>query len=117
MRLINGLSNSPNMQIALVLDNGNKAQLNLYYFETQKGWYYSLNYNNGQWQASLRRLVTSPNMLQSQVDIIPFGIAVTTKGGLEPVGINDLSDGTTQIYLLNETEILEVEAGLSVNAN
>lgn len=116
MRIINAISNSPNQQIVLVLDDGTKLSMTLNYLANQQGWFYSLNYNNSQWVVNNRRIVTSPNMLRAFRNIIPFGLAITCSDGNEPVFIDDFSDGRVKLYLLDASDVLTVE-GLIPNAN
>lgn len=116
MTLINGLSNTPNQQITLVLDNGQKVQLTLNFFANQNVWVYSINYNNGQFVDNNRNLVMSPNMLTAFQNIIPFGLACIVSDGEEPVAIDDLTSGRVSLYLLNQADVAEVEVTI-LNAN
>jgi hypothetical protein len=41
---------------------------------------------------------------------IPFGLLVETKTYQDPMTINTFIDGTTTLYILNETEVQDLEA-------
>lgn len=111
MRWINTITNSPNQQMSLNLDIGDTVTLSLSYFESQKGWFYSITY--GTFSLFNRRIVTGVNMLRSFRNLLPFGFACTTKDGYEPVFIDDFSNGRASFFLLDETDIASVEQMLA----
>ena len=106
----------PNQQIVLVLADGTSLTLNLSYFAGQEGWFYSVNYNNGQFVVSNRRLVTSPNMLSQFSNLINFGLAVTTSDGYEPIFLTDFVTGRASFYILEEADVAVIE-GVMINAS
>lgn len=115
MQQITTITDSPNQNTVIVLDDGTKINMTLNYFSNQQGWFYSLNYNNSQFILNNRRLVTSPNMLSAFQNIIPFGIAVTTTDGYEPIFIDDFLTARASFYVLNQADIEIVEAAI-INA-
>ncbi len=104
----------PNQNIVLVLADGTTLSLDLSYYAGQEGWFYSLNYNSGQFIVNGRRLVTSPNMLAQFRNIIPFGLAVTTSDGYEPIFLTDFATRRANFYILESLDV-EAIAGSIIN--
>lgn len=113
MKKINTITDAPNQNIVMVLDDGSKINMILNYFSNQQGWFFSLNYNNNQFKTGLRRLVMSPNLLSAFQNIIPFGMAVTTTDGYEPVFIDDFISGRASFYVLNQTDVSSIQELIS----
>lgn len=113
MRQINTISDAPNQNTVIVLDDGTKINFTMNYFANQQGWFYSINYNNSQFVANNRRMVTSPNMLNAFQNIIPFGLSVTTTDGYEPIFIDDFITGRASLYVLDEADVLLIEDAIS----
>ena len=95
----------PSQNIVLVLADGTTISMDLNYFAGQEGWVYSLNYNTGQFIVSNRRLVMSPNMLSQFREIIPFGLAVTTTDGYEPIFLTDFATSRASFYILESADV------------
>lgn len=113
MKKIGTITDAPNQNVVIVLDDGTKINLVLNYYSNQSGWFYSFNYNNGQFIVNNRRLVTSPNMLYAFQNIIPFGIAVTTTDGYEPIFIDDFITGRASFYVLNQLDVAGITTAIS----
>lgn len=95
----------PNQSISLVLADGTTISMSLNYFAGQEGWFYSLNYNNGQFTVNNRRLVTSPNMLAQFRNITEFGLAVTTSDGYEPIFLTDFATSRASFFILEAADV------------
>lgn len=108
MKLIQGLTDQPKQQTAIVLADGMRANLYLEYRPNQIGWSY--NVSLGDFAANGRRLVTGPNVLRQFRELIPFGIAVVTKADAEPLNQTDFIDGTVTLYLLDAADVALIEA-------
>lgn len=91
----------------IVQENGEQIEFKIEYKPTQQAWYYSLIKN--EFEVSGCRLVLGPNVLRRYKNLINFGVMVTAKDKVEPFHINDLVSGRVSIYLLNQTEVEEVE--------
>lgn len=113
MKKIGTITDAPNQNLVIVLDDGTKINLVLNYYSNQSGWFFSLNYNNSQFVVNNRRLVTSPNMLYAFQNIIPFGLAVTTTDGYEPIFIDDFITGRASFYVLNQADVLLITTAIS----
>lgn len=106
----------PNQNIIIVLDDGTSINMTLNYSAGQQGWFYSFNYNNGEYVVNNRRLVTSPNMLSQFSNIIEFGFALTTTDGYEPVFLDDFVSGRASFYIL-ESQDVQIIADTIINVN
>lgn len=98
----------PNQNVVIVLSDGTSINLTMNYSAGQRGWFYSFNYNNGKFIVNNRRLVTSPNMLSAFENIIPFGFAVTTTDGYEPIFLDDFILGRASFYILESADIVTI---------
>jgi hypothetical protein len=105
----------PSQNIIIVLSDGTSINMTLNYYAGQQGWFYSFNYNNGQFVVNNRRLVTGPNMLSQFSNIIEFGFAVTTTDAYEPIFIDDFITGRTSFYILEANDV-EITAEAIINA-
>lgn len=108
MKILNGISDQPKQVMTLTLADGSKAVWSLNYRAQQIGWFWDLTWNS-QPVALGQRLVASPNILRSFINQIPFGLSVLTQGNVEPLNLEDLSDGTTEIVLLEGDDLSLVE--------
>lgn len=110
MNTLQGITDQPKQTTTIVLDDGTKATLVLEYRPQQLGWFYNLTHEsfvlNGQ------RLVASPNILRSFRKLIPFGLAVLTTNGVEPLNQRDFVNGTVTLLLLDADEVDEVETAV-----
>ena len=93
------------------LGNGEEVELYFEYKENQLGWFLGLKYGNDIDYKNIR-LTTHPNILRAFINTIPFGMMITTLDGLEPMGIDDLSSGYCEIYMLTQTECQLLEGSI-----
>lgn len=107
MTTLQGITDQPKQSTSIVLDDGTAATIVLEYRPQQLGWFYNLAWQdftlNGQ------RIVASPNILRSYRKILPFGLAVLTNNGIEPLNQDDFINGTITLLLLNAQDVLDVE--------
>lgn len=111
MNRIESINSNPRQNLAVVLDDGSKITLTIHYSTNQRGWYYEISY--GDKILNNRRIVTSPNMLRQFRNILPFGLACSTKDGYEPVFIDDFNNERASLYILNEEDVISVEEFLT----
>lgn len=109
-------TNDPNQNIVIVLGDGSSINLTLNYYAGQQGWFYSFNYNSGQFVVNNRRIVTSPNMLSAFKNIIEFGFAVTTSDNYESIFLSDFISGRAKFYILESADVINI-ANTMVNVN
>lgn len=107
MKTLSGFTTDGKQQSNIVLEDGSVAVLLLEFSQMQMGWFFDITWKdialNGQ------RLTAHPNILRQQRNIIPFGIAIFSNTGAEPLTIDDLSNGSFSMYLLEGTDIELVE--------
>ena len=108
MKQIISFTSAPRQSWQIILDDGSAIDFTMWFCDNQKGWFYSLIY--GTFSVSNRRLVTSPNMLRQFREVIPFGLAILTTDGQEPVLIDDFANGRASFYVLNADDVAAVEA-------
>ena len=108
MKLINNLTNNPRQSFQVPIDGGNFIQFQLYYYVTQKSWFFDFAYND--YSAKGNRVVLSPNTLRHLKNIIPFGLAFMAEGNVEPFDLTDFSSGRVKMYILTTEEVQEIES-------
>lgn len=96
----------------LVLPDGTLISLQLYYAESQGGWFViSLTYGTFTLQGV--RLTTSPNLLRQWKNLIPFGLCCSTQDDQEATQLQSFSSGYAKLYVLSAAEVLAYETFLS----
>lgn len=108
MKIIQGITDTPNQTIVLTLLDGSSVVLTLAYRAQQQGWFFDLTY--GDFISRGNRLVSGPNVLRQYRDLIPFGLMVATVNKQEPQIQTVFADGLTSLYLLEGADVEEVEA-------
>jgi hypothetical protein len=74
---------------------------------SQYSWYMDLIY--GDWELNGYQVVLHPNILRQFRNQIPFGIAFVSTDGIEPVLESDFADDRVSMYILNSSEVEEIE--------
>lgn len=110
MKTITSLTDEPKQRHQLVLDTNDTVEFRLYFYPTQKSWYFDFLYNNLIVNGS--KVVLSPNTLRNFKNIIPFGIGFVTDGFVEPYKLDDFSSGRVKMVLLNKEDVMEVERNI-----
>lgn len=90
--------------------NNDEVQLYFEYKENQLGWFLGIKYGDTIDYRNIR-LTTHPNLLRAYKNILPFGMMVTTLDGLEPMSIEDFTNGYCSVYMLTSTECQLLEGG------
>lgn len=115
MNSITSLTSQPAQSSFIVLEDGSRAQLDLFYRSQQLGWFYDIRWPGNEklpvpFQSLGRRLVASPNLLRQYRKLVPFGLMLFTIDNLEPMGRTCFVDGTADLILLNAADVLDIEA-------
>lgn len=110
MRLITELNADPKQNFKIGLPDGTTVDFTIRYVANQAGWFYTVIREVGNFQVSNRRLVTSPNMLRAFRNVIPFGFALSTSDGQEPIFKDDFVTGRAKLYLLDSADVAAAEA-------
>lgn len=105
---LNILGNEPKQSITWTNEN---IEVDLYfeYKDNQLGWYLGVKYGETVDYKNIR-LTTSPNLLRAYSAYLPFGIMCLTEDGLEPMTIDDFSNGYAKVYMLTKDDCKQVEA-------
>ena len=108
MQFINNLTNNPRQSFQVPIEGGEFIQFNLYYYVTQKSWFFDFAYKN--YTSKGNRVVLSPNTLRHLKNIIPFGLAFMAEGNVEPFDLTDFSSGRVGMYILDSEEVNNIES-------
>ena len=107
MREIVELSQEPNQKYTLITDEGEEVQIVLRYSDSQIGWFIDITV--GDLIINGIRLCVSPNILRNYKNLINFGLGCTSTDGAEPYFLNDFSEKRIRVFLLNESDVQEIE--------
>lgn len=110
MELITSLTDSPRQSFNFPIDTGDIVDFYMYYYLTQKSWFFDFTYRN--YTSCGNRVVLTPNALRHLINIIPFGVAFMSEGNVEPFDIEDFSSGRVGMYILNQEEVKEIESNI-----
>lgn len=108
MKQITSITNEPRQSFLVPIDGGEMADFKLYYYITQKSWFFDFTYEN--YTANGNRIVLTPNALRHLKNLIPFGVAFIAQGNVEPYDIEDFTSGRVQMCILNKSEVEEIES-------
>lgn len=108
MQQINELTNNPIQTMKLVLDTKETVQFNLRFMPTQRSWYFDFIYN--EIEVYGLKVALFPNLLRHFKNLIPFGIMFTSNDHVEPFSVNDFATNRVKMFVLNKTEVEEIEA-------
>lgn len=110
MVLIDNLSDAADQETGLQLSDGSVGSLELIYQPTTSRWIFNFTHPafeggalNGQ------MLCVHPNILRQFKNNIPFGLAVVSATGNDPVNVTDFADGSVKLYLLDAADVAAVE--------
>lgn len=108
MKQITSITGDSRQRMTIPLDdNKGSVEFRLYFMPTQYSWYYDFTYNN--YICNGNKVVLNPNALRHLRKILPFGFAFQAEGDVEPFSVNDFVNGRIKMYVLNETDVQEVE--------
>ena len=108
MKIITSITSQPRQRMVLKLDNNESAIIRLYYYATQKSWYFDIEYkdyiNNG------NKVVLTMNALRHLRKKLPFGISFLKGSNAEPFLLDDFSTGNALMVLLNQEDVELIES-------
>ena len=108
MRRIDNLTNDAKQQTNIVLDDGTVAQLRLTHLPAVQRW--RLDVTAPKLVVQGLNLCTNPSVLRPWRYTAGFGLACLTSDGVDPIYIDDFSNGRAALYLLSMDELLQIEA-------
>jgi hypothetical protein len=118
MRLLNNISDNPSQEFTLVGENGEQIPFLLYYMPSQQSWFFNISYNGI--TANGVKVAVNPNVLRFAKNYFPFGLAVwsnDTSAANEPYYLTDFANDRIRLYLLNQTDVKDVEQQLFGNVS
>jgi len=108
MRFLNKITADASQKFFLTGNPGQRITMTLRFLPTQSQWLMDIEYND--FVARGIHVTSSPNMLRNYKNVIPFGMACVVADGLDPLYIDDFSEGRAAMYLLNASDVQTVEA-------
>lgn len=107
MKVITSITAEPKQRLVLILDNNETAIMRLYYYSSQRSWYFDIEYND--YINNGNKVVLTPNALRHLRKKLPFGIAFLSGSNADPFQLEDFADGTVLMVLLNQEDVQELE--------
>lgn len=107
MKLITSITDLPRQRFTLQLDNNETVIMKLYYYTTQKSWYFDIEYkdyiNRG------NKVVIAPNVIRHLKNKLPFGLMFLSGNNADPFQLEDFVNGNVLMVLLNQDDVKEIE--------
>lgn len=110
MKQITTISDDADQLVYFILDDGSVLKLEFICRPSIQRW--SVNVSHPLITLNGYNLCLSPNILRPWKNLIPFGIAVTSLDGVDPVDIDDFSSGRVQIFILSAEDVAAVETDI-----
>lgn len=107
MQQLNNLTDAADQYMTITLEDASVLQLEIIYRPGIQRW--TANINHPLLVMNGYNLALGPNILRQWRNTIPFGIAVTSLNGLDPMNQEDFADGNCQISILDSGEVATVE--------
>ena len=108
MLYINKITSDPSQTLILTGIPGIQINMNLRYLPRVQQWIMDIQY--GTFQVTGLSVTSSLNLLRQWNNIIPFGIACLVQDGLDPYQVTDFANQTANLYLLNSTDVAQIES-------
>lgn len=107
MKKIDNISNEANQLHHVTLDNGKVIDITLRYLPTIQRWVFDIASE----KLTIRNkiLCVLPNVLHQFKNTAGFGLACTSNDEIDPVLINDFLDDRCQLYVLEESELPDID--------
>lgn len=101
---IDNITSDPNQKVTLKLADQTEVVIELYYSDTQKGWFIrSLTY--GSIVLRSLRVTNNVNMLRQWRNLLGFGLMCKTINNREPTLIQDFSSGNAVLSILDAESV------------
>lgn len=107
MYLVTQISSAPLQSMNITLPDSTTVAITIYFSPQQQGWFITnLTYQTTFILNGLR-ITNNPNMLLQYQNQIPFGLACYSTANREPSLQEDFSSGSSQLYILDQSECQE----------
>ena len=110
MKQVDNLGNGPNQQTKITLDDGTVVAMNFRYLPAVQRWMFDVSHPDITLLGS--NLCLHPNILRAFRNTIRFGLACVSTDGVDPVDINAFSSGRVAVFILEASEVLDVEQNI-----
>jgi hypothetical protein len=100
---VENLIGAGNQSTSILLADGSTVKIRLRYAAGVERWFVDVSYPKIQLELNGLGVCVHPNLLRNWRAVIPFGIAVTSLDGADPVRMDDFSSGRISIYVLDST--------------
>jgi len=110
MITVDNLSNAAFQQVQLQMPDGSAGQLTVYYRAAASRWFFDFvhaQFPTGSLLGS--GLCVHPNLLRQFKNFLNFGMACVTGSGLDPITVNDFASGYATLYILDASDVAQVE--------
>jgi len=108
MNQITTLTDDADQRMFYTLADGSAVQMEFVYRPAIQRWSVSLSY--GSLSLSGYLLCAGPNVLRQWRNLVPFGMAVASLDGQDPVAIDDFTTGRVQVFMIEGQEVEDVES-------
>ena len=108
MQQLNSFSDNADQIVSFPLADGTTVTMEWIYRAGSQRW--TINIQHPSLTLNGVNVCVGPNILRQWRNLIPFGIAVTSSTGLDPINATDLEDGTVSIFMLDAAEVDQVES-------
>jgi len=88
-------------------NGGGTISFTFYYRPRVQSWFMDIAFKN--FSMNGYKINHGPNILSSYSNIIPFGLMVLLTDDLDPCFINDFTSGRVYLYLMDSTEVAQLE--------
>lgn len=112
MQLLNNLTDAADQVMTVTIADGSLATLEFFYRPAVQRW--TLDITHPLLTMHGFNVCLGPNILRQWRNIIPFGIAVTSTIGLDPIQVDDFANGVCSVYTLSAAEVLLVESEILI---
>ena len=112
MLKIENITDDPLQKRTLLLEDGTIISLTMYYMPMQLGWFIrELTYLD--FTLYNFRITNNYNMFHQFRNQIPFGLSCFTSDNREPTQQQDFSSGSSELFILTESEVDEYQEYLT----
>jgi len=109
MLYLSQLTDYPNQSYTLTTEDSKTVLLDLIYLPTQQFWIANITYDLINFKLNGIKLVNNLNILKQFSNVIPFGLTCISDDLIDPFLIDDFSNQRSRLYLLNATEIQNID--------
>lgn len=108
MEIITSITNEPRQKFNLKIEGGDVVRIYLYFYASQKSWYFDFEYND--YTCNGNKVVLTPNALRHLRKKLPFGIGFLAGSNADPFDVNDFASGRVIMVQLDSADIEELES-------